>query len=256
MKNILLTGSTGFVGQAFVQSAIGRANLVIYKRGSKISDLPWTENMTVLHLAGRAHDKGAKWQDFLSNNIELTQELLSEAKKNKANHFIFMSSAKVYGEYSQHPFLEEDPLRPESDYGKSKMLAEEAVKASGLSYTIFRPPLIWAPHAKGNLQSLKEISRFGFPLPSNIHNARSLVDLNYLIDVLWRSIEGKLTQNQIYNVSNMTKSSSEIFQLMGVKTLISYPSLLLKCIPSKMQEKLLKDLVIDTSKLKQHEKTF
>jgi UDP-glucose 4-epimerase len=52
------------------------------------------------------------------------------------------------------PLDENDPPRPTEGYGRSKLAAEQAVRAAGVPYTILRPVLVYAPGAKGNLANL------------------------------------------------------------------------------------------------------
>jgi UDP-glucose 4-epimerase len=57
-------------------------------------------------------------------------------------HFIFSSSAAVYGTPDAYPVSEDARLRPESPYGRSKLMTEmmlaDAAAAHGLSYAVLR----------------------------------------------------------------------------------------------------------------------
>jgi nucleoside-diphosphate-sugar epimerase len=253
-KKILITGSSGFVGQALL-AALQNANydIQLFRRGDPISpdSFSFQGLDAVVHLAGKAHDKGATWEDFDRDNIRLTQSLLDAVRiaSPRAN-FIFFSSAKVYGENSeQKAFSETTPPRPQSPYGDSKLLAEEIVRKSGLSFLIFRPTLIYSDSAKGNLQSLRKISKLGIPLPSNIRNHRSLATLPFVVKKTIEGLEGKLKFNEIYNLCDLNLSTSEIFRLNGVTFLMPYPPFLLKLLPHKFQQKLLLNLELDNSKV-------
>jgi nucleoside-diphosphate-sugar epimerase len=169
--------------------------------------------------------------------------------KSPQAEFIFLSSAKVYGENSTTAFSERSPTEPPSMYGKSKLLAEKAIQASGLKYLIFRPSLIFSSSAKGNLQSLRKISKLGIPLPSNIRNHRSLATLPFVVDKIIAGLEGRLKWNEIYNLCDLNLSTSEIFKLNGVNFLLPYPTFLLNMLPKRFQQKLLWNLELDNSKL-------
>ena len=54
---------------------------------------------------------------------------------------------------------ETDPPRPTDAYGRSKLAAEDAVRAAGVPFTILRPVLIYGPGVKGNLARLIELAR-------------------------------------------------------------------------------------------------
>lgn len=58
---------------------------------------------------------------------------------------------------------------PLSDYAKTKLAAEQALaetsRATGLRYTILRPPMVYGPAASGNFARLTKLARSGIPLP-------------------------------------------------------------------------------------------
>lgn len=253
-KNILLTGATGFVGEELLRKINNNVfHVFLYKRNANIVDLPKIDY--IVHLAGKAHDKGAVWQDFQVNNIELTQQLVDFAKKNNKDlKFIYFSSAKVYGEYSVQRFKEQDLLSPQGDYGKSKKIAEEIVINSGLAYIIFRPSLIFSPQAKGNLETLRKISRAGVPMPSNIKNKRSLANLDFVVRQTISALEEKLEWHQVYNLCDQTLSTTEIFKINGIKFLLPYPSFLFLFLPKVIKQKIIMDFELDNTKILHHYK--
>ncbi len=252
-KRVLITGKNGFVGRALVPALSSeKYEILSFQRGDALSESsPLFDNLSaVIHLAGKAHDVGATWEDFERDNVRLTSELARLVKlKSPQADFIFLSSAKVYGETSSTAFSEKSPTEPPSMYGKSKLLAEQSVQASGLRYLIFRPTLIFSKNAKGNLQSLRKISKMGIPLPSNIRNRRSLATLPFVVEKIIAGLEGRLKWNEVYNLCDLNLSTSEIFKLNGVNFLLPYPPFLLKLLPQKFQQKLLLNLELDNSKL-------
>jgi nucleoside-diphosphate-sugar epimerase len=256
MKKILLTGSNGFVGRELVKTLETSTNqIVTFQRGDRISPvLEAFKNLDfVIHLAGKAHDRGATWEDFERDNVKLTQDLVNAVKSGSPNaKFIFMSSAKVYGENSGAAFTETSPTEPQTMYGKSKLMAENAVKNSGLPYIIFRPTLIFSESAKGNLQTLRKVSKLGIPLPSNINNHRSLARLSFVVKEVVAATNDALPWNEIYNLCDMNLSTSEIFRMNGVTFLLPYPKFLLNLMPPKFQQKLLLNLELDNSKIRGH----
>jgi nucleoside-diphosphate-sugar epimerase len=245
MKNLIISGASGYIGHEFIKNI--DLNFQRYKR---IDGFQHLSGDIFIHLAGKAHDQGASWKDFEEGNIQLTQKIIYECKASGISKIIFMSSSKVYGENSITPFKEDSLLNPISDYGKSKLIAEELIKNSGLAYIIFRPPLVIARGAKGNIETLIKFSKRGIPLPSNIDNKRSFAELSFIVDILKNAADDKFEWNQIYNLSNLDFSTSELFRYLGLRPLVSYPKFIFHFLPHKMKEKLIGTFQIDSNKLK------
>jgi UDP-glucose 4-epimerase len=69
-----------------------------------------------------------KAQEYFEVNFEATKELIKIVSSNEIHHFIFSSTAAVYGFPSHlNPVKEDDPKNPISPYGASKLAAEAEV---------------------------------------------------------------------------------------------------------------------------------
>ena len=79
---------------------------------------------------------------YYRNNTVNSRALIETAVKTGVRHFIFSSTAAVYGNPLQIPINEDDPTVPMSPYGSSKLMTEimlrDAAAAHGLSYVILR----------------------------------------------------------------------------------------------------------------------
>src|SRR5512139_4079161 len=79
---------------------------------------------------------------YYANNTMNTCTLLDEAIKAGVQHFIFSSTAAVYGNAEQVPVRETAPTVPLSPYGSSKLMSEillhDAGKAHGLRFVVLR----------------------------------------------------------------------------------------------------------------------
>jgi UDP-glucose 4-epimerase len=79
---------------------------------------------------------------YYRNNTVNSRALIETAVKNGVRHFIFSSSAAVYGNPERVPVREDDPAIPISPYGSSKLMTEtmlrDAGAAHGLHYAILR----------------------------------------------------------------------------------------------------------------------
>jgi UDP-glucose 4-epimerase len=79
---------------------------------------------------------------YYRNNTVNSRALLETAVKSGVRHFIFSSSAAVYGNPARVPVREDDPTVPISPYGSSKLMTEimlrDAGAAHGLGYAVLR----------------------------------------------------------------------------------------------------------------------
>lgn len=203
----LITGATGFIGQAVVALMHDRGYevLPVVRRAAGLPnevviphldlDTYWTEALvgcrTVIHLAARTHVMKEEASDplveFRKVNVHGTLTLARQAAQAGVERFVFVSSIKVNGERTELglPFRADTPPAPEDAYGISKYEAEQALTAlareTGMDLVIIRPPLVYGPGVKGNFSTMVRWVRNGIPLPLGaVDNQRSLVGLDNL----------------------------------------------------------------------------
>ncbi|HEY9001055.1 MAG TPA: NAD-dependent epimerase/dehydratase family protein [Mucilaginibacter sp.] len=209
--NVLITGSTGFVGQNLLQylddscriSTLSRADLqTISVEGLNSID-------TVIHLAGKAHDlkKSSKPEEYYKVNFELTRKLYYAFLKSSAKKFIFISSVKAAADSVTGILTENDKANPQTDYGKSKLMAEEYIQAQSLpegkSYYIIRPCMIHGPGNKGNLNLLYKFVKKGIPYPlAGFENRRSFLSVENLCFVIKELIQHDEISKGTYQVAD------------------------------------------------------
>jgi UDP-glucose 4-epimerase len=79
---------------------------------------------------------------YYRNNTVNSRALIETVVKAGVRHFIFSSTAAVYGNPERVPVREDDPTVPTSPYGSSKLMTEimlrDAGAAHGLGYMILR----------------------------------------------------------------------------------------------------------------------
>jgi UDP-glucose 4-epimerase len=79
---------------------------------------------------------------YYLNNTANSRALIECAISNGVKHFIFSSTAAVYGNPAESPVTEDAPTQPISPYGWSKLMTEimlrDAAKAHGLNHVILR----------------------------------------------------------------------------------------------------------------------
>ena len=80
----------------------------------------------IIHFAAKivVPDSVADPLGYYLNNTSKARGLLETATGCDIKRFIFSSTAAVYGDPSQNPVTEDEPLKPVSPYGRSKMMVE------------------------------------------------------------------------------------------------------------------------------------
>mgnify|MGYP002651034827 FL=1 len=225
MTRILVTGASGFVGRALVEGLAAAGHTVraamrqpadVFPRSVEVvavSDLTrpveWrallNRTETVVHLAGIAHaGPGIAEEAYDRVNRLATAELAAAAKAVGIHHLVFVSSIRAQsGPSATAPLRETDAPQPTDAYGRSKLAAEDAVRASGVPHTILRPVLIYGPGVKGNLARLIEIARTPWSLPFGLcHNRRSLLARQNLIEAIHFALQAEAAKNQTYIVAD------------------------------------------------------
>lgn len=227
-KGVLVTGASGFVGgklmkRLIVQPTVAVLGAVRTKPVDDSSgliavseidgDTNWFEALqnqrVVVHAAARVHimdDIAADpLTEFRRVNVAGTLNLARQAATAGVKRFIFISTIKVNGEQTNvgSAFQASDTPAPEDPYGISKLEAEQGLlqlaQETGMEVVIIRPPLVYGPGVKGNFASMIKLVAKGLPLPlGGIHNKRSLVALDNLVDLIITCIDHPAAANQVF----------------------------------------------------------
>ena len=194
---ILVTGASGFVGKYALKPLNEKFELeIVSLRNTKVEQIDFSKIDTILHLAGKAHQMEKIASDeYFKVNHRLTLSLAKKAKLAGVNHFVFISSVKVYGDINNQILDEQTECLPTDPYGKSKLAAELGLlKLSDENFivSIIRPPLVYGPNVKGNLERLyKLIEKLPFLPFGGIQNERSMVFVGNLTALIIKIIESK-----------------------------------------------------------------
>ena len=98
----------------------------------------------VMHFAAKSivGDSMSSPLDYFENNVTGSLNLINAVIKRGVEHFVFSSTAAVYGEPENTPITEAHTLAPINPYGQSKRMIEvmlaEAYRAHGLRSISFR----------------------------------------------------------------------------------------------------------------------
>src|SRR6266849_1561213 len=152
MRLVFVTGATGFVGHAVLQrlGAAGHVVRCLVRHGSAgrlrglgaiariegdvLTRRGLEEGMVgcdaVIHLVGIIREHRATNTSFESVHVEGTRNVLEAVKAAGVQRYLHMSALGTRRGAA-------------SRYHRTKWAAEEAVRASGLGWTIFRPSIIY-----------------------------------------------------------------------------------------------------------------
>lgn len=228
LPRVLITGANSFIGKplcaglfrqgygvrAAVRSAMSPIEAIeTVSVGAIDGDTDWMDALlgvnVVIHLVARVHLMKEYAADplaaFRKVNVESTLNLARQAADAGVRRFIFISSIKVNGEGTLlgRPYTAEDQPAPVDPYGISKREAEDALRQlagqTGMEVVVIRPPLVYGPGVKANFHSMMRWLDKGVPLPLGaVHNLRSLVALDNLVDLIVTCIHHPAAANQIF----------------------------------------------------------
>lgn len=187
MKKILITGANSYIGTSlenWLAKEPDRYKVdTVDMKGDTWKEKDFSSFDVVFHVAGIAHIKETKKnQDlYYKVNRDLAFETAKKAKEKGVKQFIFLSSMSVYG--VENGVIDENtPLKPYSNYGKSKLQAEELIEDlidDSFKIATLRPPMLYGKGCKGNYSRLANlIGRT--PIFPDIDNNRSMIFIDNL----------------------------------------------------------------------------
>jgi NADH dehydrogenase len=165
--NVFVTGASGFVGTNLIKSlstfeAVDNI-FALYRKKEQIALLPKVNPVLgdlsslpdlklgaridiLVHLAGYFKTESKKLCENI--NVQGTKNAITLCKNNNIQKILFFSTINV-------------DLKSKGNYAKSKLMAEEEVRSSGLEYMILRSSLIYS----GRSGSLGKIISYAEKLP-------------------------------------------------------------------------------------------
>lgn len=244
---ILITGASGFIGGFLVKEALRRG----YETWAGIRATSSRENLQderirfidlkynnrealTAQLADFAREQGG-WdyvihnagltktldkRNFFRINAENTQNLIEAlaAADCQPKKFLLMSSLSSYGQGDEktfRPIRLDDPQRPDTAYGQSKLEAENLVRnQSYFPYVILRPTGVYGPGEKDYFMEIKSVkSGFDFAVghtPQRI----TFIYVKDLARVAFLALENEAIRNRHYFVADGDVHTDESFARM------------------------------------------
>ena len=197
-RTIAVTGGTGFVGSHLLPLALAQGQDVrALTRGWKPpeDEIAWVDGAldrpetlqklctgadAVIHIAGLISGSKA---EFEAVNAGGTANMIDAARKAGVRRFIHISSLAA-----REPEL--------SNYGSSKAKSERLVAASGLEWTIIRPPAVYGPGDRETLELFRMARRGFVALPPKGHF--SLVHVEDLCRLILAVVDEPETVSETY----------------------------------------------------------
>ena len=197
MEKILITGASGFIGSFIVEEAL-RRGMDVWAAIRRSSSREWlqderihfielnlsSEDELVHQLDGKVFDyvvhaagvtKCLKKEQFYRVNTDGTRHLVNALLRlhMPLKKFVYLSSLSIFGAIREkQPYQairEEDTPQPNTEYGKSKLAAEEFLRqkvkggsnesATAFPYVILRPTGVYGPREKDYFLMAKSIKR-------------------------------------------------------------------------------------------------
>jgi UDP-glucose 4-epimerase len=248
MTRLLVTGATGFIGQALLErlsserefelrGAVRRPILrpVAGVRYVQVKELGrntvWTDAVreidVLVHTAARVHVMNDAAVDPLAEfrraNVDGTLSLARQAVAARVRRFVFVSSIKVNGDRTLlgKPYRADDRPAPTDPYGVSKLEAEhglrELLRGTGTKLVVIRPALVYGPAVKANFLTMMRCVHRGLPLPfANVPNKRSLVALDNLVDLIFVcSVHPAAVDQTFLAADGEDLSTTDVLRRMG-----------------------------------------
>jgi len=249
MDLTLVTGAPGWLGTRLVEH--------LHNKGRKVRCLVWKgvnrsvlEKSDVEFVEGDIRDKNSlnnimknvtavfhcvgiihpgKIRDLYEVNYEGTKNLLELASKEKIKKFIYVSSNSPAGTNNNPSVLlkETDKPNPYKHYGKSKLLAEQAVseyfQSGKLNTVIIRPCWFYGINQPERQTRFFRMIKSGKPIIfGDGENLRSMSYIDNIIQGLLLAEENDKANGQIYWIADRRPYKTiEIYEtiagLLGVK---------------------------------------
>jgi len=161
---ILVFGQSGQVAQEIARRSqdaflLGRATCDIGEKGAARAAILDAEPRFVVNAAAyTAVDKAEVEPDLAFRMNSAAPGEMAKACAELNIPFVHVSTDYVFDGSGTTPFLPTDPTGPLNTYGRSKLEGEEAVRAAGGTYAIFRTSWVFSAHGSNFVKTMLRLS--------------------------------------------------------------------------------------------------
>ncbi|WCT10048.1 NAD-dependent epimerase/dehydratase family protein [Mucilaginibacter jinjuensis] len=224
-ERVLITGASGFVGYHLIVEALSQ-NLDVFAAVRKNSQTDHLKDLNIkftypkfsdiatlteeiktnqydyiIHAAGVTKAKSQAQYNHI--NATYTANLAKAAVAAGVKKFVFISSLAAGGPLSTLNGIisESDKPHPVTQYGKSKLLAENELKnIPGLNYTILRPTAVYGPRERDIFIVIKQIVKGFEPYIGRAEQKLSFIYVKDLAVATMKAIYGG--DKRTYNIAD------------------------------------------------------
>lgn len=254
----IVTGAAGFIGSHMVEALVDRHNSVIgidsftdyYSPETKVRNLstvlgspefqllrvdlasqplePLFEGVeTVFHLAAQPGVRGSwasGFDTYVERNILGTQRLLEASRSFPGLRIVNASSSSVYGNAANYPTSEEDPTRPLSPYGVTKLAAEHLCSVYGANFGLSTVSLrffsVYGPRQRPDMANYRIIQSAvtgdAFPLFGDGNQVRDFTFVGDVVAANLAAASADVAPGSIYNIGGGSSCTlSEMIDLVS-----------------------------------------
>jgi len=212
--NLFITGITGFCGHHITKHLLSSGHNIIgavrSNNVNKVRCFEKNDNFTlfktdllrfsefpskvdaIIHIAATSPDFGKDVNNFINDNIIVTQNIINAAYNSNVNKIIFFSSISVNGEVDGSIVDESTPILNPSTYGLSKRIGELMLleNSNSINSIAFRLPSIigkgasrhWLANMLNKAKSNQDINIYN--PDAHFNNAVHIINLCIFVDRL------------------------------------------------------------------------
>ncbi|MDP8216213.1 MAG: NAD(P)-dependent oxidoreductase [Candidatus Kaelpia imicola] len=255
--NILITGSTGFIGRHLVDRLAkdNSNNVYCLLRSRKRAQKYLPSNVNLIYQDIRDYDRLKKKIDipidimfhcagYVSNrdsrklyevNILGTENICRLSLELKIKKLVYLSSVAVVSANNEVPLKEELGYKASNPYGESKIEAERIVlnyRDGGLRVGILRPCMVYGEDEPHLLRRLLFLLKYRlYPIIGSGENKFHLVYVESVVDsMIYAAVNEFFTQEPVFIADKEVLSYKEVMNIMADSISASRPFVLPKCL--------------------------
>lgn len=167
-SRLLIVGCNGMLAQAIASSApSGYAITAVDLPEFNITDQAMVQSVVeatqpeiIINCAAYTNVDGCETEQELANQVNgIAVGYLAEAAKRVNATLVHISTDYVFDGEKKTPYAEEDQTNPQSVYGSSKLLGEQAILSSGLEkYFIIRTSWLYGPGGNNFVETILRLA--------------------------------------------------------------------------------------------------
>ena len=178
----------------------------------------------VIHLAAVSHANKSNKDPHstFDHSLRTLENALDNAKK-RIEHFIFLSSSMVYGNFKKQEVDENEICEPIGIYGALKHSAEKIIKAYNqtfdLPYTILRPSALYGERCisrrVGQIFIENALNNAEIKIQGDGNEKLDFTYIEDLVSGITNVIERKDSLNQIFNITfGKSRSINDLLEIL------------------------------------------